>query len=656
MTNLADPVALTKLNSDFNLLALKPTDINLQTSILKQQVDITTKQLGVSPTEGANVVKGIMAATIVSKGADPQEVMQALTTEQQNILNYSKTTQTLYGVSLPTALKLSGYLGLGSGVLLTASLTLFAIALFTVGPEAAAAITAGEGVVATIGLALGNSTIAFGGFLFLLSQFVGHLSTNIPATVKQIQDVGSIGPGLRVTALKNIQELQDKYAGTASPGSFTSGEFTSYATALESAGIVGMNNPAKGQTQLYSRANLAQIVIYFYGQAIKNGTPSTPSKLKPVIAPYLIYKNKAATAGSTTTPFLSPQPANTSGGGTSAPSTKVFSGVVSSGTVGSDLTFTPRPDDLIENMGELQDAINNNVAPFLAALASKVTYEIKVVSSIIVGGIKKTGQAQTVQSGTYANGTPKLKTVVNKFAVVDLYILTDKNTRSKITTIVLGPTNSLTFSPTGDQLSLVASDVASNVITTNTDDISHVVSNTPTTTSTPTPKVAANPQGPRWLLQTATGGNYVGVLQPNGVFVPDFPPDPSSLDNLIMANPGASGRTSVQAIPGTGATNNPIFTIGAPPANSAGVSPPNASNPPQGNQPSASVTPTSALPASALTAQTLSEFYGAFGRQLPSLEDRGRLYQSLGLGQAAFYAGTAEQNTKLLNSLKITGI
>jgi hypothetical protein len=37
---------------------------------------------------------------------------------------------------------------------------------------------------------------------------------------------------------------------------------------------------------------------------------------------------------------------------------------------------------------------------------------------------------------------------------------------------------------------------------------------------------------------------------------------------------------------------------------------------------------------------------------MPSVSSRAALYQQLGLGQSAYYTGTAEQNTKLLKALQ----
>jgi len=52
------------------------------------------------------------------------------------------------------------------------------------------------------------------------------------------------------------------------------------------------------------------------------------------------------------------------------------------------------------------------------------------------------------------------------------------------------------------------------------------------------------------------------------------------------------------------------------------------------------------------TATTLSEYYLACGKPLPSLANRGQIFQTLGLGAASSYTGSIGQNTVLLNALK----
>jgi hypothetical protein len=51
---------------------------------------------------------------------------------------------------------------------------------------------------------------------------------------------------------------------------------------------------------------------------------------------------------------------------------------------------------------------------------------------------------------------------------------------------------------------------------------------------------------------------------------------------------------------------------------------------------------------------TLYEYFSAKGQSLPSLSERAKLYESLGLGSASNYVGTGDQNTALLGKLSAT--
>jgi len=51
-------------------------------------------------------------------------------------------------------------------------------------------------------------------------------------------------------------------------------------------------------------------------------------------------------------------------------------------------------------------------------------------------------------------------------------------------------------------------------------------------------------------------------------------------------------------------------------------------------------------------ATNLTNYYSAWGKALPSLNERAKIYQAVGLGFASSYGGTAEQNELLLDALK----
>jgi len=257
--------------------------------------------------------------------------------------------------------------------------------------------------------------------------------------------------------------------------------------------------------------------------------------------------------------------------------TKVFTGIISQGIVAENLSFVPRPDDLIESVEELKSAAANNLAPFLQALLSKVVYEVKVVSSIVTAdGFKQTGTVQKIQNGWDALGKPKYKNVVNKFAVLDIFVFTDRKVRTKISRVVLGPVDSIKLKIGINDLTALSVALPKEITTTKIEEIKGIATDTPIPITTQTPMIQPTPS----------------------TSVPDTAP--------------AVSTPTPQALPPA-----PVDKIG-------------------------------------LSATTLFEWYQAHGWSIPTVAIRATLYQNLGLGQANYYTGTAEQNTKLLYALKYT--
>lgn len=267
-------------------------------------------------------------------------------------------------------------------------------------------------------------------------------------------------------------------AGTQAPGPFSADSsvtFSDFAKSIEAAGVKGIQNPGAYQSQLYSRENLANLVNYVYGQNLLQGKNLKVADLLPLLSPYLVGASSSAALPSPTTSV------------TTTPSIpKVYTGIVSQGVIGKGLSFTPRPDDLIESIEELRQAAANNLAPFLETVLGKIIYEVKIVSSIITkDGFKQTGTVQQIRSGTTATGAPKYKTVVNKFATLNLYVMTDKGVRSKISTIVLGPTNSAKLTVGINDIREVETSLPSLVTTNDINEIKGIETAQSVTVSTP---------------------------------------------------------------------------------------------------------------------------------------------------------------------------
>lgn len=354
---------------------------------------------------------------------------------------------------------------------------------------------------------------------------------------------------------------------TASPEVFDK-VYNTYKTA----GAIGINDPFKLQSVPFSRDNLIDLVDKVGATLLlSTGTASTKDVLLGTQLNIVFDQASVNAAG---VAVSSSVPSPTTPTTTNPPINRVFTGIVSQGVVGKGLVFTPRPDDIIESVEELKQAAANNLTPYLNALLGKIVYEVKVVSSIITKeGFKQSGTTQQIQNGAYSNGTPKYKTVTNKFATLTVYALTDKGSRAKLTTIVLGPTNSAKLRVATDDLRVVESELPGLVTTT---DINAITG-----------------------IETAA--------------------------TVTVSTPAASGGASIPApVTGSSATSATPVSTQAPVMNIAGNN-----------------------------ALTLFDWYQAQGQKLPNVATRSELYAELGLGQASYYTGTAEQNTKLLNALKL---
>ncbi len=270
-------------------------------------------------------------------------------------------------------------------------------------------------------------------------------------------------------------------------------------------GAVNINNKYTGQTVPFTRDNLIDLLDRVGADLlVKTGSASTKEVL--AASQFLISFDQAKVQAAASSAGYSQA---TGGGSYSAIPTapKVYTGIVSQGVLGRGLEFVPRQDDLIESAEELRAAAANNLSPFLQSLIGKIVYEVKIVASIITKeGFKQTGTVQQIRNGSYSDGRPKYKSVYNKFAVMDLFVITDKGARSKIQTIVLGPTDSSRLNLATADLRSIEASIPSLVFTKDINEITGIETVKSITVSTP-PAAGGEPV-PAPLTGTAvtTGG------------------------------------------------------------------------------------------------------------------------------------------------------
>lgn len=423
--------------------------------------------------------------------------------------------------------------------------------------------------------------------------------------------------------------------------------------------------PWLGEIKPYTRQNLVSAVDHFAVSLAVQGQPATFKTVFGLLLPTIKINPtlgaRVATSSGTVSASASMRTA----------SVRVFSGVVSQGFVGSTGQFVERPDDLIESVGELQDAAHNNLAGVVASLPSSLSYEIKIVSSVTTkDGFTQRGTAQKLQVGAYKDGAPRYKTVVNKFATLSLFIEGEKGARTKLRTIVLGPVDALKFQPTTAGLATVEKALRRDLVTSDPAVVGMAV-------------VGAGASAPSTALATQTSQNTPAYIAPQRIANPNYDGVFINRDGSLGDIWAERGGILLHAYPFKDLFTPEMRTrLGSDDAKFDGISdrlraigidPDRIRREPfitdiivkyQNINKESGVTLMQifggssevATPPVATTtgavATSLFEWYSAQGKVLPSVAERSTIYASLGLGQVAFYTGTAEQNTKLLNALK----
>ena len=429
-------------------------------------------------------------------------------------------------------------------------------------------------------------------------------------------------------------------------------------------GIAGINDPYKMQTVIFSRQALIDLVDKVAANLAAEGGQLS---LKNIIGATQALMIRSTATGAIQTPLVAAAAAAMP----EIKQVKVFTGIVSQGTLGEAVSFTPRENDLIESIDELKQSAANNLAPFIASLPGKIVYEIKIVSSVVTkDGFRQSGTTQKVIWGYTIAGKPKYKTIRNKFATLNLYLMSERGSRQKITQITLGPTDAAKLQPTANEISTIEQNIKSEILSTDINDITGIYTAQKIDVLQPSGPAAAEvsalppPIAPAEILsfdnsffvvkegfdgrlfrilnnqlliyepvsdlltpeEKQAAGSFKGQyelaarkLRMKGIDVETFYKEPFITDvinkySMSWANTNFEG----------------YFTgVNIRQAVAGGIAA-------RGNQ----------------GAATLYEWYISIGQSLPPVSERAKIYEQYGLGLAAYYTGTAEQNTKLLAVLK----
>jgi len=293
--------------------------------------------------------------------------------------------------------------------------------------------------------------------------------------------------------------------------------------AYKEEGATFINDPYKGQTVPFTRQNMIDLLDRV-GAALLLEIGSASAKQVIGVTTALIQYTKVAA------------PVNYGTGGVGAlsvdsiisrfvesskrpddPQVRVFTGLIAGGRLGDIVKFDAREDDIIDSLDDLLTAARNNLVPFLGSLYGRMAYELKVVPTVVdKDGIARTGAFQTVTVGYASNGTPKIKTIVNRWAVLKVYVFTKRGSRVLIDDIILGPVDSVKLAVSPMILEKASAVISIASSTDKIKDIAAVVTSQPITISSPpvVPLTEINKPPIAPVIVEPTGGAIIRADSP----------------------------------------------------------------------------------------------------------------------------------------------
>jgi len=444
-----------------------------------------------------------------------------------------------------------------------------------------------------------------------------------------------------------------------------------------------INDPYKKMHVTFTRDNMLDFLDIIGAELVRLDGSASVKEVNLAALPFIIFDTSVeATAAQQEVTAAK-----------SVAQVKVFTGVVAQGKLAEGVMFVARETDLIDDINELQRAAENNLASFIMALPGKIIYEIKIVSSVTSkDGFTQRGTTQKIITGYFASGAPKYKTVTNKFAQLKIYVVTEKGTRTNIATVTLGPVNSAVFNPSAQEIQLTEQEIKSNITTTDISEIKTIETTQAIAVEQTEKKTAAETQGvisigetpaqliARGIKVSTTYEEALNNLTPVGFYVSS---ESQAGMQQVLVGPSPNVPYSFTKTDLKGAQeykkqypNAPVGGLGINYTASDlenGVVPKTdvvwAFKAPDGEiltniqlstireilERGTTGATTKMLTTSnqnKCLAVSISDFYGGAMPEFATVKARAELYESWGLGQAAYYTGTAEQNNRLLAEMK----
>ena len=230
-------------------------------------------------------------------------------------------------------------------------------------------------------------------------------------------------------------------------------------------GAVAINDPFKKQSVIFTRDAFIDLLDIVGAEMLRaTGEASTKNVIlaTQLMITFVIKEDEVVKSAGA----LAPAVAGATTGAATAPT--LFVGLIDRGQLSPVKSFTPQLREQIDTAEELTEAVQQNVAGFLAALPGMIKIEVMLKDKVQTpDGQTLIGTLGKVQTSISPKGKLRYRRFRNSFVVAEISVLKNTGGKTSIGEIVVGALDESALDPAPEQLVALGNALSRKAISTN---------------------------------------------------------------------------------------------------------------------------------------------------------------------------------------------
>lgn len=237
-------------------------------------------------------------------------------------------------------------------------------------------------------------------------------------------------------------------------------------------GAVGIEDPFKRQTVLFTRDNLIDVLDLVGAELLRTTQKAATKDVIIATQLMIVFSKEAIASGGIATPGAISVP-TAQAPQASPPS--LFVGFIDRGRLSAAKTFTPQMRERVSSAVELTNAVQENIGSFISALPGMLKFDIKLRDRVTApDGTELIGTRGEVEKGISPTGVKTFRKFRNSFVVIDILILKNTGGETKIGEIIAGILDESKISPTIEQLVSLGNSLSKKMLAPDIDQIQEI--------------------------------------------------------------------------------------------------------------------------------------------------------------------------------------